>query len=138
MKIKYEFINGDKSEIEVADEIGMIISDSRRKEENSERNTRRHCYSIDALKYGDKYVHIPYSDETPETIEILKEENKELYEAFSSLSDIQQRRLLMLASGMSKREIARQEKVHHSVVGESVDAARKKLKKFLKTPRQKR
>ena len=138
MKINYEFINGDRSEIEVADEIGMIISDSRRKEENSERNTRWHCYSIDALKYGDKDVHIPYSDETPETIEILKEENKELYEAFSSLSDIQQRRLLMLASGMSKREIARQEKVHHRAIADSIESARKKLKNFLKTPRQNR
>ncbi|WP_275443696.1 hypothetical protein [Petralouisia muris] len=43
---------------------------------------------------------------------------------------VQQRRLLMQAGGMSVNEIARWEGVHHSVVSETVSAARKKFKKF--------
>lgn len=56
MKIKYEFVNGDVSEVEVSEEIGMVISDLRRKEDSRERTNRRHCYSLDALKYGDKDI----------------------------------------------------------------------------------
>ena len=132
MKIKYEFINGDKSEIEVSDEIGMIIYALRLEEESSERNNRRYCYSIDALKYNDKDVHMPVSAENPESINIRKEENKELYEAFSKLSETQKRRLLLLASGMSVNEIARREGITPNAAWKSAENAKKILKKFLK------
>lgn len=131
MKIKYEFVNGDVSEVDVNDEIGTVISDLQRKEENLKRNNRRHCYSLDALKYGDKDIYVPSTDTTPEILEMQKEESRELYAAFSKLSKIQQRRLLMLASGLSIREISRKEDVHHSSVAASIEAARRKLKKFL-------
>ena len=48
MKIKYEFINGEKTEIEVEENIGTWILDSRRVEENLARKERYHCYSSDA------------------------------------------------------------------------------------------
>ncbi len=130
MKIKYEFVNGDVSEVEVSEEIGMVISDSRREEDSKERTNRRYCYSFDALKYGDKDIYVPFNDITPETIEVHKEDNRKIHEAFSSLSEIQQRRLLMLASGMSMRKIARKEKVSYMTIYESIDMARKKFKKF--------
>ena len=51
--------------------------------------------------------------------------------AFSRLSDVQRRRLLMLASGLSLREIARREGKDIKTVRESIDGARKKfLKNF--------
>ncbi len=136
MQIKYEFANGEVSVVEVDDEIGAVISDSRRKETNLERKERRHCYSMDGLEYGDKDLYAQFTDITPETLIADKEVQDELYTAFSQLSEMQQRRLLMLASGMSMREIAKQQKVHHSTIEESVEAARKKLKNILKTPRQ--
>ena len=45
MKIKYTFANGEVSEVEVSEEIGAVIIDSRRKEENQARKERYHCYS---------------------------------------------------------------------------------------------
>ena len=53
-----------------------------------------------------------------------------VYEAFHKLSKLQQRRLLKLAGGMSIREIARQEGTNFRTVHESVEAGRKKFKRF--------
>ena len=41
MKIKYEFADGSVSEVEVSEDIGRVVLDSRREEENMERNARR-------------------------------------------------------------------------------------------------
>ena len=51
MKIKYTFANGDVSEVEVSEEIGSFIVNSRRKEENQARKERYHCLSYDAIEY---------------------------------------------------------------------------------------
>ena len=52
MKIKYQFANGDVSEVEVSEDVGSIIVDSRRKEDNLDRKERYHCYSYDAIDYN--------------------------------------------------------------------------------------
>ena len=49
MKINYTFNNGENSEVEVNEELGAVILESRRKEENMERNRRRRCYSLDDI-----------------------------------------------------------------------------------------
>ena len=137
MKIKYESVTGEITEVEVSEEIGAVIIDSRRKEENLARKERYHCYSLDAIKYGDTDKFAPSTGETPLTELIRDEDNSYIYEAFAKLSDIQQRRLLKLAAGMSMREIAREENADFSTVNESIKAARKKfLKFFSKTPHQ--
>ena len=51
MKITYQFANGDVSEVEVSEEVGTVIVDSRRKEDNLDRKERYHCYSYDAIDY---------------------------------------------------------------------------------------
>ena len=43
MKIKYESVTGEITEVEVSEEIGAVIIDSRRKEENLARKERYHC-----------------------------------------------------------------------------------------------
>ena len=48
MKINYTFANGEVSEVEVSEDIGTFILDSRREEDNIGRKERYHCYSIDA------------------------------------------------------------------------------------------
>lgn len=128
MKIKYAFANGEITEVEVNDEIGTIILDSRRKEKNRDRMEERHCYSMDAIEYEG----VEYSDgTTPETELLLKIENKRLSEALEHITVLQLERLCKLAEGKSIREIAREEGKHHSAIEESIEAARKKLKKFL-------
>jgi len=130
MKIKYESVTGEITEVEVSEEIGAVIIDSRRKEENLARKERYHCYSLDAIKYGDTDKFAPSTGETPLTELIRNEDNSYIYEAFSKLSDIQQRRLLKLATGMSMREIAREEGVDIKAVFKSITSARKKFLKF--------
>ena len=128
MKIKYEFVDGTVSEVEVSTEIGSVIIESRRAEHAADERFRYHCpYSTNALSYEG----IEYTEPT-DFVQLMEiaEDNKKMYAAFNRLSDIQRRRLLMLAQGLSLREIARQEGVDYRTVWESVESARKKFFKF--------
>ena len=129
MKITWNFTDGTTSEIEVNEEIGNYITASRREEDNLSRKERHHCYSLDAIlfegkEYGDNH--------TPETEMETAERNKRLYAAMETLTEVQRRRLLMLADGLSAREIARTEGVAHKQVLKSIELARKKLRDLLK------
>ena len=125
MKITYEFITGEVTEIEVEDSLGEVIMDSRRIESNGDRKERYHCYSLDVAEYeGSDYG----TENTPESLFCGLENSREVYEAFRQLSEVQQRRLLMLAGGMSIREIARRENANYKSVYESIETGRKKFK----------
>lgn len=127
MKINYTFANGEVSEVEVNEEIGNVILDSRREENNLNRKERYHCYSMDAADYeGAEYA----DQETPESALFLQLENKSIADAFDKLSEVQKRRLLMLAQGLSVREIARREGKDIKTIRESIEGARKKFSKF--------
>lgn len=129
MKIKYRFITGEVTEVEVSDEIGAVIVDSRRTEESANRKHRRHCYSLDAITYeGMEYA--DQNDLNEALFDDTPERNAHIRECFNKFTEVQQRRMLMLASGLSLREIARREGVDIKTVRESVEAARKKFKKF--------
>lgn len=128
MKIKYEFDNGEVTEVEVFEEIGAMIIDSRREEDSCNRKERRHCYSLDAITYeGIEYC---TPDFTEEMFDDCEERDARVREAFSHLSGIQQHRLLMLANGASLRKIALYEGGELKTIRESVNAARNKFKKF--------
>ncbi len=127
MKIKYNFINGESTEIEVDESIGTFILDSRRIEENLARKERYHCYSSDAAWEGEDYA----DQDTPEITLLRKYENKRLASALDELTEVQKRRFIKFAEGLSIREIARQEEANFKSVHDSIEQARKKLKKFL-------
>ena len=127
MKINYEFINGEKTEIEVDENIGTWILDSRRVEENLARKERYHCYSSDAAWEGEDYA----APDTPESLILRKYENKRLISALDELTEVQKRRFIKFAEGISIREIARQEGTNFKSVYDSIEQARKKLKKLL-------
>jgi DNA-directed RNA polymerase specialized sigma24 family protein len=128
MKIKYEFADGTVSEVEVSTEIGSVIIESRKAEHAADERRRCHCpYSIDALTYEG----MEYADPTDfSQLMEAAEDNKKLYAAFNRLSEVQRRRLLMLAQGLSLREISRREGVDIKTVRESVEGARKKFLRF--------
>lgn len=134
MKINYTFANGETSDVEVNEEIGNLILDSRREESNQDRKERYHCYSLDAAVYEGK----DYADgETPESALFLQLENQRIKEAFGRLSEVQRRRLLMAAEGLSLREIARREGKDIKTIRESIEGARKKfLRSFSEIPPQ--
>ena len=83
MKIKYDFINGEKTEIEVEENIGTWILDSRRVEENLARKERYHCYSSDVAWEGEDYA----APDTPESLILRKYENKRLASALDELTE---------------------------------------------------
>ena len=127
MKISYTFANGENSEVEVNEEIGTFILDSRREEDNLGRKERYHCYSLDAAEFEGEDM---ADCETPETAMIGQFDRKHIVEALGSLSEVQQRRILMLAQGLSVREIARREGKEIKTIRESIAGAREKFKKF--------
>lgn len=127
MKINYTFANGETSDVEVSEEIGTVILDSRREESNLDRKERYHCYSLEAAEFeGAEYA----DGSTPETALLLQLENQHIAETLEKLSEVQKRRLLMLSQGLSIREIARREGKDIKTVRESIDGARKKFLKF--------
>jgi len=128
MLIKYTFATGETTEVEVNDEIGEFIIDSRRSEDSADRKERRHCYSMDAALYeGADYGTEDFMDGL---FDDTAEENARVRRAFSHLSDIQQRRLLLYSKGLSIREIARREGKDFRTVYDSIEAARKKFLRF--------
>ena len=125
MKIKYEFNTGEITEVEVSEEIGTVIIDSRKAEHAQEERNRYHCYSLDAidyegLEYGTNDIEDKLSDD----------ELRRIHYAFSKLSPTQQKRMLLLSQGKSMREIAILEDVAFNAVYESIVAARKKFLKY--------
>ncbi len=127
MKIQWNFADGTKSEVEVDEEIGNFITASRRAENSAERGHRRHCYSLDAILYeGKEYG----TSSTPEDDAETEEQREHINEAFSHLTEKQRQRLKMLADGLSCHEIARREGANFRTVHDSVEAGKKKFKKF--------
>jgi len=125
MKIDWKFNNGEVSTVEIEDEnIGGFIIDSRKTETNLDRKERYHCISYDAFEYESSEF---ASDETPETITELDFDNERINNALSALSEIQRKRLLMLAAGLSVREIARIEDKNYRSVYDSIEGAKKKI-----------
>ena len=125
MKIYYTFNNGENSEVEVNEEIGEVILESRRKEENMERNRRRRCYSLDDVDFeGDDFA----DDRTPESLFMEQLDNEHIKETLDKLSDLHRRRLLMLAQGLTIREIAKIEGVTVRAVFDSIEKAKEAFK----------
>ncbi len=125
MKIKYEFDNGEVTEVEVDEEIGTFILESRRQESNLARKERAHCLSLDAIDYeGSEFgAWDKYEDDD----DIFR--SRRVRKAFSQLSETQQRRLKLYADGKTLREIAEIEGASFQSVDESIRAARKKFSK---------
>ncbi|WP_352399424.1 hypothetical protein [Anaerotignum sp.] len=127
MKIMYKFADGTASEVEVNEEIGAVVLDSRRVEDNLGRKERYHCLSLDAVDFeGEEFA----DKATPESILMNEIDNQHMAETLDKLSDVQKRRLLMYAEGYTFQQIADFEQVSLLSVYESVNAARKKFKKL--------
>lgn len=125
MKIKYEFADGTKTEVEVTEEVGAVIIDSRKAEHAQDERHRYHCYSLDAIDFeGLEYATKDATEDFPE------ETRDRVRYALSKLSDTQKRRLLLLAKGKSIREIASIENIAFNAAYESIISAKKKFLKF--------
>ena len=130
MKIKYGFVTGEKVVIEVPDDIGIVIQESRRKEHADNERHRYHAeFSLDDAVYEGSVFSSPGTN--PADVVSMKESDKECEDRLSRLTPVQRRRIEKLMDGMSIADIARSEGAAFNTVKESIESARKKLKKFM-------
>lgn len=129
MKITYKFVTGETMKIEVSDEIGAVILDSRRKEHaDNERHRYHSAFSLSDMAYEGEVCSSPGSNPV-ETI-LNKERAEECEAKLSQLTAVQRRRYEMLnGDGMSVADIARAEHASFNSVKESLRSAQKKLDK---------
>ena len=130
MKIRYEFVNGEVSEIEVDDGLGELLVDFDRQQYNNDhRETRRHV-SLDGMDYeGELFV----SAEDTEGELLRREDMARLMEAMEALSPSQRELALKVYfNGKSVTSIAAEEGVDKSAISHRLERIHKKLKKLLK------
>ena len=127
MFINYKLADGNTALVEVTEEVAEFILEDERLTANADRRERYHCpYHIEAMDYeGDSLAYYL----TPEEIYIRKETQLEHSKSLAQLTDTQLRRLLMKADGLTYREIAELEGTNINAVRDSLESARKKLKK---------
>ena len=126
--IRYEFVNGEFTDVEASNDLAQTIRELRREEHNLNEQNRYHtAFSLDADEYESSNL---VCEKKPEDILLELEDNQHLLECMARLSKVQQERLLMLADGMTITEIARLQGVDRTSVKESIEAARKKSKSF--------
>ena len=130
MLVKYKSVTDEVTEVEVSEEIGNFILDSRREEHNANERHRYHQeFSLDNLVYeGSVYAS---ADSEPASSLIRKEKEAEREEMLSHLTAVQRRRLEKVMDGMSIAAITREENGSYNSIKESVEKARQKLKKYL-------
>ena len=129
MKIRYEFVNGEISEIEVDDSLGELLVDFDRQEYNNDhKETRRHV-SLDGMEYeGELFIS---EADTANEVE-RREEMARLFRAMEALTPSQRELVLKVYfEKMRISDIARAEGVSKQSVHERVGRALKRLKKSL-------
>lgn len=130
MKIKYKFLTGEVTEVEVSEEIGNVILESRRREHADNERHRYHTgFSLNDMTYeGDVCGSIIGE---PAKVLTERESVDKCKTMLSQLTSVQRRRFEELMDGNSVAEIARSENASFNSVKESIEAARRKLKKLL-------
>ena len=130
MKIRYEFVNGEVSEIEVDESLGELLVDFDRQQYNNDhKETRRHV-SLDGMDYeGELFT----SAEDTEGELMRREDTARLMEAMKTLSPSQRELVLKVYfNGRSLVSIAAEEGVDKSSISHRLERIYKKLKNFLK------
>ena len=129
MKITYEFVTGEVSEVEVDERLGgMLLDLDRQQDNNDQKETRRHV-SLDGMDYeGELFA----SAEDTEREAVRREDMARLYSAMEALSP-SQRELVEKVYFEERKitDIAREEGVDKSAVSHRLERIHKKLKKIL-------
>lgn len=129
MKIRYEFVTGEFSEIEVDDSLGELLVDFDRQEYNNDhKETRRHV-SLDGMEYeGELFSSVA---DTADEVE-RREELARLMRAMEALSPAQRELVLKVYfEGRSLVSIAAEENVSHVAIVRRLNRIYEKLRKNL-------
>ena len=126
MKITYEFVTGEISEVEVDESLGgMLLDLDRQQYNNDQKETRRHV-SLDGMDYeGELFVS---AEDTERAVE-HREDMARLYSAMEILSH-EQRELVEKVYFEERKitDIAREEGVSHVAVRDRLERIYKKIK----------
>mgnify|MGYP002511326978 FL=1 len=126
MKITYEFVTGEISEVEVDERLGgMLLDLDRQQENNDQKETRRH-FSLNGMDYeGELFAS---AEDTERTVE-HREDMARLYSAMEALSP-SQRELVKKVYFEERKitDIAREEGVSHVAVRDRLERIYKKIK----------
>ena len=129
MKITYEFVTGEVSEVEVDERLGgMLLDLDRQQYNNDQKETRRH-FSLDGMDYeGEQFA----SAEDTEREAVRREDMARLYSAMEALSP-DQRELVEKVYFEERKitDIAHEEGVDKSAVSHRLERIHKKLKNIL-------
>lgn len=129
MKVRYEFVNGEISEIEVDESLGELLVDFDRQEYNNDhKETRRHT-SLDSMDYeGELFA--AAADTADEAAR--RDEAARLIQAIEALSS-SQRELVRRVYFENEKivDIAREEGVSHVAILDRLKRIYKKLKNNL-------
>ena len=129
-KVIYTFANGEKSEVEVSDEIAAVIAELELVEENDSRKQRYHCYSLE-----DREEHGIEHASTEDQFKSLFEDdsnNEKIHYAIEQLKPTHKRIIIAIFfEGKSQEEVARDLGINQSNVSRQLQTAFKKIKKYL-------
>ena len=126
MKITYEFVTGEISEVGVDEALGgMLLDLDRQQENNDQKETRRHV-SLDGMDYeGELFVS---AEDTEKAVE-HREDMARLYSAMEALSPSQRELVKKVYFEEQKiTDIAREEGVSHVAVHDRLERIYKKNK----------
>lgn len=129
MKITYEFVTGEVSEVEVDERLGgMLLDLDRQQDNNDQKETRRH-FSLNGMDYeGELFA----SAEDTEGEVVRREDMARLYSAMEALSP-SQRELVQKVYFEERKitDIAREEGVTEAAIRNRLKKIYSRLKKFL-------
>lgn len=129
MKITYEFVTGEVSEVEVDERLGgMLLDLDRQQENNDQKETRRH-FSLNSMDYeGELFAS---AEDTERAVE-HREDMARLYSAMEALSP-SQRELVKKVYFEERKitDIAREEGVTEAAIRNRLKKIYPRLKKFL-------
>lgn len=129
MKITYEFVTGEVSEVEVDERLGgMLLDLDRQQYNNDQKETRRHV-SLNGMDYeGELFV----SAEDTEGEAVRREDMARLYSAMEALSPSQRELVEKIYFEERKiTDIAREEGVSEAAIRNRLKKIYSRLKKFL-------
>lgn len=129
MKITYEFVTGEISEVEVDERLGgMLLDLDRQQENNDQKETRRH-FSLNGMDYeGELFAS---AEDTEKAVE-HREDMARLFSAMEALSPSQRELVKKVYFEEQKiTDIAAEEGVDKSAISHRLERIHKKLKKIL-------
>ena len=129
MKITYEFVTGEVSEVEVDERLGGMLLDLKRQQDNNDQKETRRHFSLNGMDYeGELFA----SAEDTEGEVVRWADMARLYSAMEALSPSQSELVQKVYFEERKiTDIAAEEGVDKSAVSHRLERIHKKLKKIL-------